>query len=55
MQLYGHTSRPRGSACGLIEEDHETQVQHVMRILQDSWAQLASDLEMLEHGDHTTQ
>ena len=50
MQLHSQRNRPRADACGLIEEDRDTQVLHVLRILQDSWAQLASDLEMLEAG-----
>jgi hypothetical protein len=50
MQLHSHRNRPRANACGLLEEDHDTQLQHVQRILQDSWAQFASDLESLETG-----
>jgi hypothetical protein len=50
MQLHSQRNRPRADACGLIEEDHDTQLQHVRRILQDSWAQFASDLELLEAG-----
>jgi len=50
MQLHHERSARCRSACGLLEEDRETQVQHVRRILQDSWAQLASDLEMLDAG-----
>jgi hypothetical protein len=48
MNLHSERNRPRLDACGLIEEDRDTQLQHVLRILQDSWAQFASDLEMLE-------
>ena len=49
MQLHSQRNRPP-AACGLIEEDRDTQVLHVQRILQDSWAQFASDLETLETG-----
>jgi hypothetical protein len=48
MQLHNQRTRPCLDACGLLQEDRDTQVQHVLRILQDSWAQLASDLELLE-------
>jgi hypothetical protein len=50
MNLHSEHRRPRQSTCGFVEEDRDTQVQHVLRILQDSWGQLASDLEMLEAG-----
>jgi len=48
MQLHNQRNRPCPNACGLLQEDRDTQVQHVLRILQDSWAQLAIDLELLE-------
>jgi hypothetical protein len=48
MNFQCQGARRSSSASGLLEEDRETQVQQVMRMLQGSWAQLASDLQFLE-------
>jgi hypothetical protein len=48
MNLHSQPRRPCASAYGLLDEDRDTQVQQVLRMLQASWAQLASDLELLE-------
>lgn len=55
MNLHSGGCRARPGACGLLEEDRDTQGQHVLRILQDSWSQLASDLELLEAGFEPTK
>jgi hypothetical protein len=55
MNLHNQPRRHYASVCGLLDEDRDTQVQHVLRMLQDSWAQLANDLELLESVHQPTQ
>jgi hypothetical protein len=55
MQLHSQRNLQRASVCGLLEEDRDTQLQHVRRILQDSWVQFASDLETLEAAVNGTE